>query len=364
MSDVSWVGGIATAVAQVTTVQITGYDVATTYKITVGSVVISTVGTGGTVNTTATALAAAWNASTHPYCTGVTALASTDTVTFTGDVAGIPFEITSSVTGGTGTIGSATEATASAGPWHLSSAANFLAGAIVANSDSFFVRNNGNPILFGLNQSAITPTLVQIERSYSGVRSQIGLPAHKFATSVSAAGAITYDTTVPEYRTSSMKFGATTWRVGEDIGGGSQSSGCSLIKLDGGTTSATWLIYSTGRPTSGDTLPPLRIKNTNAASVAKVYGQSVVGICYENPADTGQFATIEVYGGRAFIGDGVTLATGDCQAGQTLFKNAPTTIKGERGATYILAGSGTITTLEDRGNLVMQGTYTVTNLKG
>lgn len=364
MSDVSWVGGIATAVAQVTRFQITAYDVATTYKLTVGGQVISTVGTGGSATTTATALAAAWNASTHAYCTGITATTSTDTVILTADTAGMPFTVTSSVTAGTGTIGSANTTTPNAGPWDLSSAANFLAAATVANSDNFFIRNTGNPILFGLDQSAITPTLVQIERSFSGTNAQIGLPYNKFATSVSSAGVVTYDETVPEYRTTYMKFGAATWRVGEDIGGGSQSNGCRLIKLDGGTTNATWLVYSTGRPATSDTLPPLRIKNTHASSILKVYGQAVVGVCYEDPADTGQFATIENYGGTLFIGDGVTLATMDAQSGRTLLKNAPTTVRCERAATVTLAGSGTITTLEDRGTVVPAATYTVTNYKG
>ena len=64
--------GQAPAVAQVTTIQVTAYAAGTTYTITVGGVLISVIGQG-TINATAAALAAAWNASTHPYCTGVTA---------------------------------------------------------------------------------------------------------------------------------------------------------------------------------------------------------------------------------------------------------------------------------------------------
>jgi hypothetical protein len=362
MSDVYYIGNAATAVAQVTTVQITAYDVATSYKITVGGQVISVAGQGGTTTTTAVALAAAWNASTHPYCTAVTANANaSNTITFTADVAGMPFVISSSVTGGTGTIGAATQVTASAGPFDLSSAANLSGGAIVANSDSFFCRDTSYPILFGLDQSAVTPTLVQIERTYTG---QIGLPYNKFATSVTSAGVVTYNTTVPEYRTSYLKFGAATVRIGEDIGGGSSGRGSSLIKLDLGTTDSDISVYSTGRSGSGDSLPPLRIKNTNASSTLKIYAGSTVGVCWESPADTGQFSSITVFGGNVFVGDGVTVATLDCQAGNTLFKNAPTTVRCEKSATVTPSGSGTITNYEDRGTTNWAGLYTVTNMMG
>ena len=64
MADKYWLG-IATEVAQIDTVQINGYDAATTYKLTVGGFVISVLGDTD-VNGTAAALAAAWNASTHP----------------------------------------------------------------------------------------------------------------------------------------------------------------------------------------------------------------------------------------------------------------------------------------------------------
>ena len=95
MGDNYWVGG-AVAVAQVVTVALTAYDGATTYKLTVGGVVVSAVGTGGTTTTAAAALAAAWNASTHSYFTGITANNnSSATVTLTADTAGVPFTVAS-----------------------------------------------------------------------------------------------------------------------------------------------------------------------------------------------------------------------------------------------------------------------------
>jgi hypothetical protein len=349
--------GNATSVAQVTSVQITGYDVATTYKITVGGVVISTVGTGGTAATTAAALAAAWNASTHVYCTPVTAAAvATDTITFTADTAGMPFEISSSVTGGGGTIGAATQVTANASPFDFSTAANWSDGATLANSDNGYLRNYTLPILWGLSQSAITPTLLSAERSFTG---QLGLYTHKLITAVSSTGVITYNTSYPEYRQSSLATGAATIRIGETLG--STSSGSPLIKIDSGTTNVTQLVYSTGR--SANALPSVLLKGNHASAVLNVYGSSVVGVGYESPADMGEYATITNFGGQTFIGPGITTATIDVQAGIVTTKKNPTTIRIEKPGFANIGGTQTITTFEKRGNFENQATYAITSMK-
>jgi hypothetical protein len=51
----------ALAVAQDRRATITAYDVATTYKVTINGKIVSVLGSGGTVTTTAVALAAALN---------------------------------------------------------------------------------------------------------------------------------------------------------------------------------------------------------------------------------------------------------------------------------------------------------------
>lgn len=102
--------------AQVSTAVITAYDTATTYKVTIGGVVVSVVGQGGTTATTATALRTALNASTHPYFAAITWSGSGSDITGTADTAGVPFIATSSVTAGTGTFSAFSTTTASAGP--------------------------------------------------------------------------------------------------------------------------------------------------------------------------------------------------------------------------------------------------------
>lgn len=355
MADNYWKGGAA-AVAQVTTIQITGYDAATTYKITVGAVVISTVGTGGTVNTTATALAAAWNASTHPYCTGVTALAATDTVSLTADTAGVPFVVTSSVTGGTGTIGAATAATASAGPNDWGTAANWSLGVIPANSDNVYLRNLDRfPILWGLAQSGVTPTLLVIEKGFVVM---LGLFAGKFTVSEGE-----YDDTVPEYRQAYLAIGAATVRIGEEYGNAS-ASGSPLVKVDTGTTNGTIIVYASG--TAEDGQPAVRVKQNHASAVCSVYGGRV-GHCWETPDETGQVATVNVYDGEFYGGPGLTNATIRAVGGTTVLRKIPgTLLQIEAAAQVTLAGSsGTCTTVEKRGGLtIAAGTYTFTNAKG
>ncbi|GAG42882.1 unnamed protein product, partial [marine sediment metagenome] len=99
--------GGAVAVAQVDTCQVTGYDVDTTYTLTVGDQTVSAIAEGS-VDATAQELAALWNASTHPYFATITAEDAADIVTLTADTAGVEFVCTSSVAGGAGTIGAVT----------------------------------------------------------------------------------------------------------------------------------------------------------------------------------------------------------------------------------------------------------------
>ena len=351
MSKIYWISGAA-AVAQRVTVQVTAYDATTTYKLTVGGIVISVIA-GGSVNATATALAAAWNGSTHPYCSAVTATALTDTVTLTADAAGVPFVVTSSVSGGTGTIGSATTATANAGPNDYSTAANWSTGVVPANGDYVYLTNGSDPILWGLAQSGVAPALLQIEQSFIG---QVGLYSSSFLTGVGSA-----DTTVPEYRATYLATAAAIVRIGENFGA-PQARGAALIKLDLGSAAADVTVFATGA--SGDGLPPALLRVNNSGAQVRIL-EGTVGLCWESEAQTGQASSVEVIGtGQVFMGGGFTLASHTQTAGTGVARNAPATTIIEPSGVLTLAGSGTITLLENRGQLTMAGIYSVTTLRG
>lgn len=122
--------GDAQAVAQVVTVVVTADDAATTYTITINSKTVSVLGAGTGVNDTATALQEALAASTIPEFQEVTWTVSTATITGTASTPGVPFTATSSVSGGTGTIGSVTQTVANSGPNVWSTPANWTLGYV------------------------------------------------------------------------------------------------------------------------------------------------------------------------------------------------------------------------------------------
>lgn len=339
MATHRWLGQ-AVAVAQTATVQITAYDVATAYKLTVGGVVVSTVGTGGTVNTTATALAAAWNASTHVYFTGVTASAATDTVTLTADTAGVPFTATSSVTGGTGTIGSVTAGTANAGP-NVLAAANLDSGSLPANGDTLIFENSAVDVLWVLDAMTSTTTLTIIR--YPTYTGKIGLNRRVFQVTASSTSS-----TAKEYREHSLTIdGATLIWMPKRTRGAAATSQRFIVNTK--TSAATVLIEETGTSASEVNLEPVRIKGSNSSSIATVNGSSIVGFATDDPADTAEF-DLNV-AGRAIVNatDNVTIDILTLRESPSVrIAKAPTTIDGkDEETTAVLTTamtSGTITT--------------------
>jgi hypothetical protein len=348
MATIYWLG-TAAAVAKKYTVQITAYDAATTYKITVGSVVISVVGSGGTTTTVATALAAAWNASTNVYCTGITAAAVTDTITFTADTAGVDFTITSSVSAGTGTIGSATNTVANAGPNAWSTATNWSGGAVPVNSDDVVIKDSSVSICWGLAQSAVALTSLRIEKSYTG---KIGLDRAVFATSADGATTVS---TATEYRSTYLAIGASTVKIGENFINASVN-GSSRILLDlGSATAANVEIHGTATSSSESGRPAVRLKAANAST--GVYVRSTpggVGVAVDAPGETSTVGTISISdtttSSKVFCGPGVTLTTWYQLGGQNVLQAAATvTTVTVNGGTLQTEGDFTITTFNQNG---------------
>lgn len=343
MATHRWIGTTA-AVAQTATVQVTGYDAATTYKLTVGGQVVSTPGTGGTVNTTATALAAAWNASTHPYFTGVTASAATDTVTLTTDsgFAGVPFTATSSVTGGTGTIGSVTAGTANAGP-NVLAAANFDSGTLPGNGDTVIFENNSTDVLWVLDAlTSVTTLTVLVYPTFTG---KIGLNKRQFQSTASSAV-----TTAVEYREDEFTIdGATLFHMPAH-NGQTTPSGSGRVVVNTKASAAVFRIENTATSATDSGLEPVRIRGTSITS-ATVSGNSVVGICTQDfAADAATVTTLYVAGSaKVNARSGTTLTTLTARDSATVrLESAPTTINAGDSSTSATittaAASGTVTT--------------------
>ena len=328
MATLRWLGH-APAVAQVSTVQITAYDVATTYKLTVNGKVISVIAQGS-VNATASGLVTAWNAlsaSTYPEFDEVTATSATDTVTLTADLAGRPFTVTSSVSGGAGTIGAVATPTASAGPNDWSTATNW-SGGVIPGADTVYIEDSAVSILYGLDQSGVTVTALHVPANFTG---QIGLPERN-------------QRGYTEYRDTHLKVSVTTLNIGIGPGAGS-----GRIKINTGTNVCTCNVERTGQ-TLEPGVPSFCWKGVHASNALNVQ-RGYVGVAFFG-LDAATLPTLRVGhtgnpGGdsQVFCGSGSTLTTINQLAGVLEVNSAVTTLT-IRGGVCTVRGSGAVTTLE------------------
>jgi len=330
--------------AQVTTVAITAYDVATTYKVTIGDFTVSVLGQGGTMTTTAAALATAINASTHPYFADlVAANNSSATVTITG-VAGLPFIVTSSVSGGTGTIGTATTGTAATGPYHWDEPLNWSDGAVPVDGDDVVINNSSVSILYGLAQSSILLASLRIERSFTGI---IGL--NKLAVATAVAGTTT-NSTAPEYRACYLDIEATIVEIGANYGQDTPA-GSGRIMLDLGSAASTITVHSTGQVSTDTGRPAVRLLTGHASTLLDIRSAiGGVGVAADVPGETSTIGTVQVsdtsVASRVRVGAGTTI-TNFFQTGGNNVLNAAATV------TSVSVLGGTLTT---------EGTYLITTL--
>lgn len=328
MATVSWRGDSA-AVAQVTTIQVTAYHASTVYKATINGKVVSVPGTTDAVGTAA-AMQAAMAASTIAEFAEVVWTVSTDTVTGTARTPGVPFTVTSSVSGGSGTIGSATTATSSAGPNHVDDAANWSGGAVPSSSDTVHV-SGGAAMLYGLDLSAVTLAALHVHSTFSA---GIGLPEYN------ASG-------YKEYRETYLRVGATAVRIGAEEDG----SGAGRIKLDQGIAQATWSILRTGSPAESG-VPAVLLKGTHASNALNVERGSV-GVAF-HPGEVSTIATVrEGYANSQatdadlFLGDGCTLTTINQNGGTLVFGSNVTTLT-QRSGTATVRNSANVATLDSQ----------------
>ena len=277
MATKIFLGNLPSAVSQVTTVQVTNYHADGDYTVTVGHAskaglqVAITVDGDTDEDGTATALGVAWNASTHPYCSTVTATVATDTVTFTGDTAGVPFTIVSSVTGGDAAIGAATTTIAAQSQHHFMLAANWDDGAAPADNDKLIVPSSAPNICWDLATALNVGTGTSLT-IYDG-SGKIGLNSSEFATS---ADAETTDEDAPEYRETYLKGEWLDASVGLQEGGpGLAASPSGRIKIWNEDTAGSVVSVHSVRGTATEVgLPTCRLMAEHANVGVFVYSAS------------------------------------------------------------------------------------------
>jgi hypothetical protein len=335
--------GDAPAVAQVNTVTPASVTIGNVFTLTINGKTVSFTATAATVANVTAGLVAAVAASTIAEFQEVTAADNTTNLTLTANTAGRPFTQTSSSATGSGSAGhslTTSTSTANSGPNNWDVAANWSLGAVPVNSDDVFIADSDVDILYGLGQSAVTLTSLNIAASFTG---KIGLPQ------VNESGGYY------EYRSRYLNVLATTVNIGYGEG-----SGSGRLLLDLGANATTLIITSTGSPVD-QAIPALCVKGSGSTYTPTILSGSV-GFAVE----TGQTATLDTVtvsgDSTVMLGSGCTLTTVTVNAGVVTMNSGATTLNVVAGEVHVLAGA--VTTLNvDGGTVFYRSTGTITTLK-
>jgi hypothetical protein len=180
----------------------------------------------------------------------------------TADAAGKPFTATSSVSGGSGTLGSYSAVTANSGPAVASVAANYSTGSLPTTGDTLIFDNSAASMLYDLSAlSAVTLAYLKITGTFIG---QIGLP------NTAGTGSSIYR----EYRPTYFQIGATTCAIGIGPGNGS-----GRIKIDFGTAAYNCTVWNSASGLEND-VPAVLIKGTHASANSLTGQKGSVGVAY------------------------------------------------------------------------------------
>jgi hypothetical protein len=335
--------GDAPAVAQVNTVTPASVTIGNVFTLTINGKAVTFTATAATVANVTAGLVAAVTASTIPEFQEVTATDGTTVLTLTANTPGKPFTQTSSSATGTGSGGhslTTSTTTANSGPNNWDVAANWSAGSVPTSSDDVYIENSAVDILYGLSQSSVTLTTLNIANSFTG---KIGLPQ------ISESGGYY------EYRTRYLAIKATTVNIGYGEGSG---SGRMLLDLLANAT--TLQITNTGSPVD-QAIPALCIAGGGSTYTPTVLAGSV-GFAVE----VGQTATLDTpeIGGDAVVtfGSGCTITTLTVNSGTAWLYAGLTTLNVTSGTVYCMAGAVGTANL-DGGTVYYQSTGTITTLK-
>lgn len=270
--------------------------------------------TAPNVGNVCTGLAAAWNASIHPYASIVTASDEGTYVELLADNPGCPFVVTSSTTDGGGNDNQTLTITTPVpndGPNVFDSADNWsdeVAPSGWGPTDVVDIGDSSTNICWGLDQAAVDISVLRIFSTYTG---RIGLLHSAFATSIDGE---TTDADVPEYRQEFLKLDIDELYIGTHYGPAASSSFTRLC-IDN-TNTGTWLaVVDKVLSASADPLlPTVRLLSNSANGTIWINSASGgVGLGVEPAGATSVIGTVNMAGiantGTCYIGEGVTLGT-------------------------------------------------------
>lgn len=342
MATRRWLSGAA-AVSGVTSSTFGGtWLVGETVTLTIGENIVVVTGASTVIATIidgiVTALTAL-NSSVYPEFAEQTYSRSSSALLMTAVTAGVPFTATVTTNSASGTIGAASVVTSSAGPNDWSTAANWSGATVPVAADTVVIEDGSQPILYGLNQSAVTLAELDIPANYTGT---IGLPT------TNSNGAASY----AEYRDTYLRVSATVLNIGVGTGTGS-----GRIRIDVGSVACTASVYLTGSALDNNT-ESLQWKGTHANNVLNVTGNSQIGVATYG-SELATLATLRMSGSAAVrCGSGVTLGTILNNGGTLIINSAVGTslTHTEQGGITTINGSGAVAQLTVRGGNAVYNT--------
>lgn len=201
--------------------------------------------------------------------TFATALAATNLAEMTGNGG--------SLTGATSNTLTVTDTTASAGPNHWDTAANWSPSGVPISGDAVRFEDAGDDCLYGLAQSTVT--LASLTISMGWQNRKLGLPH------LNAGGYL-------EYREQQLTIGATVITVGVY-----QGTGPSRVYLDTGTAATAIEIRNTG--SSADTYPAVVWIGTHASNSVVILDGEFGTAPYADTSAT--LDSLTMYGGRCVL---------------------------------------------------------------
>ncbi len=341
--------GDATAVAKVITCTIADQSPGETFTLSVGGVEIASWEhtTGEGLDDIVWELRQAWNQSTHPYATGVTAdvgVPASGEVILTADVPGWDFDVTPAVDVSSVATFVKSVTTTLVGPNDWNSGDNWwdvaagTRGTAPQTGDDVILRDSNVNIVWGLDQSAVTLASLTVDESYTG---KLGL---KFCHMAASADGDTSSTDAArEYRQHHLKIGATRVDIGKRTGTGA-STGSGRIKIHN-TAATETTVHRTGTTCADACLAAVRLRFDNASSNLYVSSaQKGVAIAMDEPGETSNLGGVHVNTSLATdwvkVGEGVTI-------NHVNMNNAQVLLQAATFATTVNISGGTLTTEGD-----------------
>lgn len=235
----------------VVTITVSGYDVTTTYAVTIGVNRVSVLGSGGTTTTVATALAAALSATEYAEFREIGWESSGAVITGTASTAGTPFTAVSSVTGGAGTIGAVTTTVTNTSPNDVGDANNYSSVTLPISGDTLVIENGEESLKWNLDAlAAVDLASLIVRASFTG---DIALPTDNengYVEYRATELALSTCTLLYEEQADNLEAGSRRYNVGSNactaafIGSGNGTLGQEVTWLRG--TSTTNAIEANG----------------------------------------------------------------------------------------------------------------------